>query len=154
MHGLNMAFKVAGYPLSLLALPFRAARINASTVPAAVLQMKPEPRSGLSLARLDGPSLDSLNGVNVPRPAPSILSQIRALARSVSNSPPRTNAGRIDIQNPLPGQQDFRVSSFTESLLPLRPHGPPDRRTIQIHSRGLPSAIRPISVRSPAVFIV
>jgi hypothetical protein len=66
---------------------------SASTVPAAVLQTKPEPRSGLSLARLDCPSLDSLNGVAVPRPTPSVLSRALAVARSVLNSTPRIMRG-------------------------------------------------------------
>jgi hypothetical protein len=84
-----------------------AARINASTVPAVILWTKPETRSGLSLAQRDCSSLNDHVRVNVPDLRLRFSAKTPALARSVSDSPPRScgEDQRLQPVARLPSQQ-------------------------------------------------
>jgi hypothetical protein len=133
--------------------PFRATRINAPAVPAAVLQTKPESRSGLSLAHSDCPSPNSLNGVNVPWPTPSIRSEL--LASDPFDFEFRSSHLRGEDQHSksVARRPKSRVSIFTALVLPFRTLRP-SRSTRKCRStrEAYPCTVRPISVRSP-VFV-
>jgi hypothetical protein len=99
--------------------------------------MKPEPRSGLSLARLDCPSLNRHYGVDVPDLR--LRSSNELLPNPFGYELPSSLPGRISARNPLL-DYDSPVWSFLEPLLPFR-NLSAFRITAEIrfHSRGLPN---------------
>jgi hypothetical protein len=100
--------------------PFRATRINAPAVPAAVLQTTPESRSGLSLAHSDCPSPNSLNGVNVPWPTPSIRSELLTSGPFDFEFHSSRLRGEDQHSKSVARRQKSRVSIFTALALPFR----------------------------------
>jgi hypothetical protein len=87
---------------------------------AAVLQTTPESRSGLSLAHSDCPSPNSLNGVNVPWPTPSIRSELLTSSPFDFELHSSHCCGEDQHAKSVARRQKSRVSIFTALVLPLR----------------------------------